>query len=166
MIAFGLLALIAVLSALLVVGTRNPVVSALWLALTFVAVAGLFIVLGAEFLAAIQIIVYAGAILVFFLFVIMLLNLSKLPPAAEGEIQRWLGLWLAAAIGILAAFAIRASEIPASSGAGPVGDPQHVGNTAALAILLYRDYIYPFEIASVLLTAAVVGAVVLARKRV
>src|SRR5262249_31955160 len=81
-IPFLLLAAVAVGSGLLVVGSRDPVVSALWLALAFVAVAGLFVVLGAEFLAAIQLIVYAGAILVFFLFVIMLLGVGNLGPPA------------------------------------------------------------------------------------
>ena len=76
-VAFALLGLIALVASLMVVLARNPVVSALWLALTFAAVAGIFVVLGAEFLAAIQLIVYAGAILVFVLFVVMLLNLNK-----------------------------------------------------------------------------------------
>ena len=159
MIAFVVLALVAVVAALLVVGTRNPVVSALWLALTFVAVAGVFVVLGAEFLAAIQLIVYAGAILVFFLFVIMLLNLGQLPPGDIRQVQQGLGLYLAIVLAVVLGFAIHATiDRPAP------GSEAAVGNTEALATVLYSKYVFPFEVTSVLLTVAVVGAVVLAKK--
>jgi NADH-quinone oxidoreductase subunit J len=165
-IAFSILALVAVVASLFVVGSKNPVISALWLALTLVAVAGIFVVLHAEFLAAVQIIVYAGAILVFFLFVIMLLNLTRLPPGDPRLFQRWAGLYLALVVLVLIAFAVQVSGGHfGPKGASPPASVAAAGNTEALAALLYTEYVFPFELASVLLTAAVVGAVVLARAR-
>jgi NADH-quinone oxidoreductase subunit J len=165
-IAFAILGLVAVAAALLVVLSRNPVISALWLALNFAAVAGVFVLLGAEFLAAIQLIVYAGAILVFFLFVIMLLNLGRLPRGEGHSIQLWLGLYLSMVIAVAVAFAIHWSAgrwgVP---GAAPPEAVQAFGNTAALGMVLYRDYILPVQLVGVLLTAAVVGAAVLTRRR-
>ena len=130
----------------------------------------MFVVLGAEFLAVVQIIVYAGAILVFFLFVIMLLNLGQLPPGDPRPIQRWLGLYAALIIGLVVAFSIHAAGdrfgVRGKEDVEAVAaDAVRGGNTGALAAKLYGEYIFPFEITSLLLTVAVVGAVVLARRR-
>src|SRR4029079_7028231 len=138
-----ILAVIAVLGALATVLFRNPVVSALSLAVTFFAVALVFVVLGAEFLAVIQIIVSAGAILVFFLFVIMLLNLGKLPQSDARPVQRWLGAYISVVIGslIVMAIALGRGRSIALPGTPPAAG---VGNTEALATLLFRDYVFPF----------------------
>ena len=163
--AFALLGLAAVVSAALVVLSRHPVISALWLALSFAATAGLFAVLHAEFLAAIQVMVYAGAILVFVLFVIMLLNLTRLPPSDSGPVQRWLGLYLAVLVLVLLGFVVHLTPAAATAGSVAGAGLAGAGNTEALAALLYTRYIFPFELASLLLTAAVVGAWVLAHRR-
>ena len=167
MIAFAILGTVALVAAILVVASPNPVISALWLALALVAVAGLFVVLGAEFLAVVQIIVYAGAILVFFLFVIMLLGLGTLPAGDPRPIQRGLGLYLALAMAVILAFAVRDRGDSDAAASGRKDFIEHAagGNTEAVAELLYKDYIFPFEATSLLLTGAVVGAVVLARRR-
>jgi NADH-quinone oxidoreductase subunit J len=160
MAAFVVFGAIAVAAALGVVLSRNAVVSALWLALTLVATAGVFLVLGAEFLAIIQIVVYAGAIVVFFLFVVMLVSGGR---PELGEQGRWLHRylsWLAVpALFMLLAFVftIAGRELqPAATVAGKTRD---------LAALLFSRYLAPFELASVLLLVAMVGAVALAKKR-
>lgn len=164
-VAFVLLGLIALVASLMVVLTRNPVVSALWLALTFASVAGIFVLLGAEFLAAIQLIVYAGAILVFVLFVVMLLNLGKLPLAEGGHMQAGIGACLAASLGLIVALAVRANDGYGAHGAVSAAEVARVGNTEALASVMFSKYVIAFELTSLLLTAAVVGAMVLARPR-
>jgi len=164
MIAFGILASVALIAALMVVASRNPVVSAMWLALTLVAVAGVFVVLGAEFLAVVQLIVYAGAILVFFLFVVMLLNLGALAPGDGHRVQRGLGLYLALALAIVIGLVVDRTEVfgprlePAAALAG-------MGNTEAVATALFSRHLLAFELTAVLLTAAVVGAVRVASRR-
>ena len=163
---FAFFAILAIVAALGTVLARDPLHSALSLALTLVAVAGVFVLLDAPFLSAIQIIVYAGAILVFFLFVIMLLNTGKLPPGEARPVQRWVGTYLALVLGALVATGIvlaRGATLAAPGTASPESVAR-IGNTAAVATLLYSDYVFPFEIVSLLLTAAVVGAVVLARR--
>ena len=165
MIAFALLGSIALVASLMVVLARNPVVSALWLALTFAAVAGIFVVLGAEFLAAIQLIVYAGAILVFVLFVVMLLNLGKLPLAEGGQMQAGIGACLAMALGLIVALAVKSNVGYGVGGGINAAELAKLGNTEALAAVMFSKYVIAFELTSLLLTAAVVGAMVLARPR-
>ena len=153
----------AVATAVPVVVHRRPVISAFFLVLHLACVAALFLALGAQFLAAIQIILYAGAIMVLFLFVVMLLNPAT--PAARfaapaGGVA--LGVVLA---GLFAALALRgAASLPgASATPGDTGaDP---GGAGALGRVLFSAYLYPFELASILLLAAMVGAVILARRR-
>jgi len=160
---FLILGVLVVISSLLVILQRNPVYSALYLVFTFFSMAGIFLILGAEFIAAIQVIVYAGAIMVLFLFVIMMLNLER-EPEAPGQ-HPWqkvfavfFGLVLLITLGgavysgVLKAEPVRAVAKPA------------VENTKAVAALLFTDYLLPFEIASVLLLAAIVGAIYLAKR--
>ena len=162
MLAFVILSFIALVAALMVVTNRNPVVSAMYLALTLAATAGLFLVLGAEFLAVIQVIVYAGAIMVFFLFVVMLLNVGKLGhPEEDHPYQFWIGLFGAIAMGLTLLFVVSMSHL---------GEQTHpelstASNTKALATELFTRYLAPFELSALLLLVAMVGAVVLAKRK-
>jgi len=150
--------------SLLVVTRKNPVHSVLWMLLLFVHIASLYLFLNAEFLAAIQIIIYAGAILVLFLFVIMLLNLRK-----EETEKRFQKQWpFGVAIGVVLAIFIVLT-------AGKIGVLPPLGQYSVEAIkseghimtvgkVLYTEFLLPFEIASVILLVAIVGAVVLAKR--
>ena len=161
---FYYMAVASVASALLAVTRKNPVHSMLWVLALFLHVAGIFLLLGAEFLAAVQVIVYAGAILIFYLFVVMLLDL----PDEEARPQFGSYWPLAAAVGLCF------SALPwlAHTGTGftlaptPVAskDPPH-GSLSEVGMALFGPFALPFEIASLLLLAAIVGTVVLARRR-
>jgi len=167
---FYYMAAASVASALLAVTRKNPVHSMLWVLALFLHVAGIFLLLSAEFLAAVQVIVYAGAILVFYLFVVMLLDL----PDEEAR-PRFGNHWpLAAAVGLcfpavawlarvetLAPFG--AGLAPAATQKGAEGVAQ--GSLSAIGGALFGPFTLPFEMASLLLLAAIVGAVVLARRR-
>ncbi|MFP6639044.1 MAG: NADH-quinone oxidoreductase subunit J [Myxococcota bacterium] len=154
------MAVASVVSALLAVTRRNPVHSILWVLALFMHVAGIFLLLGAEFLAAVQVLVYAGAILIFYLFVLMLIDL---PGEAAGP--RWGGHWpLAGAVGLsfaaLAWLAQVATPDRAESAVKSLkGSPSVIGEA------LFGPFALAFEIASLVLLAAIVGAVLLARKR-
>jgi len=162
---FFIMAIVATVCAILVISHPNPVVSALFLIATMVSLAILFLALNAPFLAAIQIIVYAGAIMVLFLFVIMLLNLRKDEFGPERRrAQRFFGILFGFLFLILIATAIDVGlssfgqrEVPAE-GLSPAG----VEN---LAQVLYTEFLFPFELASVLLLIAIVGAIVMAKRK-
>ncbi len=167
---FYYMAAASVASALLAVTRKNPVHSMLWVLALFLHVAGIFLLLAAEFLAAVQVIVYAGAILIFYLFVVMLLDL----PDEEAR-PRFGAHWpLAAAVGLsFAALAwlaqvdgldpVGAVAAPAARSAAAEGPAQ--GSLAEVGMALFGPFALPFEIASLVLLAAIVGAVVLARRR-
>ncbi|MDP3181806.1 MAG: NADH-quinone oxidoreductase subunit J [Desulfobaccales bacterium] len=161
-ILFFILAGVALVSGVLVVFQRHPLRSALWLIVNFFAVAGLYLLAHAEFIAAIQIIVYAGAIMVLFLFVIMLLNLRL--PEAVGKFphigQKILGIALAGFTALILIYGFSLAKLPPAKEAAP-----GLGNTEAIAKSLFTDYLLPFEVTSVLLLVAIVGAVVLAKTR-
>ncbi|MBI5740946.1 MAG: NADH-quinone oxidoreductase subunit J [Nitrospirae bacterium] len=150
--------------SLLVVTRKNPVHSVLWMLLLFVHIASLYLFLNAEFLAAIQIIIYAGAILVLFLFVIMLLNLRK-----EETEKRFQGQWpFGLAIGVvLAVFVVlivgKIGVLP-ELGQYSVEAVKSEGHIMTVGKVLYTEFLLPFEIASVILLVAIVGAVVLAKR--
>ena len=160
-IIYGLLFLLAFFSALMVVASRHTVYSALYLVVTMVSIAGLFVMMNAQLAAAFQVIVYAGAIMVLFLFVIMLLNIGRPSlPSIRLRGVRWLGLLLALGLG---------AQFAALFGALSRQSPYTVAGARSISIqevarLLLTDYIYAFEMVSVLLLIAVVGAVVLARR--
>jgi len=167
--AFWLFAGVAIVSAFLCITRRSPVASALWLVSTFFAIAGLFVLLDAHFLAAVQVLVYAGAIMVLFLFVIMLLNLGRPGP---GDMKgRW-GRIVALVAGLLLVgelLVLRTATPPEVLVPGGGGVTQLVaeqGAVRAVALPLFQAYLVPFEIASLMLLAAIVGAVVLAKRRV
>jgi len=160
---FYYLAAASVASAVLAVTRRNPVHSMLWVLALFLHVAGIFLLVGAEFLAAVQVIVYAGAILVFYLFVLMLLDL---PSEAAGP--RFGAHWpLSAAAGIafvaLAWYAGESRLPPAAVSSAQEGPAP--GSLSAVGTALFTRFALPFEIASLVLLAAIVGAVVVARRK-
>ena len=162
-IVFDLAAALAILFAGLMVVTRHPVHSVLTLVVSFFGLAACYILLLAPFIAAIQIIVYAGAILVLFLFVLMLLNLGNVALEKSGRpIQTALGSLAVVVFAALLLGTLRrgGALIPAPA---PV-DPAALGDPAPLARLLFADYLLHFEAVSVLLLAALVGAFVLARR--
>ena len=166
-IAFYTLAVLILGLGVAVITTPKTVHSVVFLVLNFLCVAVLYVVLRAEFLAVIQVLVYAGGIVVLYLFVVMLVNLKRAPEAHEDP--RWLarlGLALSGAVllelaGIVVYSYGRLTPASAPAAAGPLTG---AGNTEELGWLLYTDYLIPFEVASVLLLVAMVGAIVLARR--
>jgi NADH-quinone oxidoreductase subunit J len=164
-IAFYFLAACILGFAVLVVSTKDTVHSVLFLVLDFLFVAALYVTLNAPFLAAIQILVYAGGIVVLYLFVVMLVNLKR-PPEAHSDRNRRgaLGFWLAGAVlAELAAIAVYSSRLPATAPVPGAMMPV-TGNTEQVGWLLYTSYLIPFEIASMLLLVAMIGAIVLAKR--
>ncbi len=165
---FWLFAGVAIVSAFLCITRRSPVASALWLILTLFCLAGIFVLLDAQFIAALQVLVYAGAIMVLFLFVIMLLNLGRGGPS---DLRGWPGRLVAIVLGILLAaelWAVRtwAPEEHLRIPEGAIARmSQAEGPVHLISDVLFREYLIPFELTSVLLLAAIVGAVVLAKRR-
>jgi len=165
---FWFFGVIAMLSGLLCITRRNPVASALWLVVTLFALAALFVLLDAQFIAVLQVLVYAGAIMVLFLFVIMLLNLGRPGPT---DIKGPVGLLIAAVLAGTLLFQLRVlgqATLPDAIRLPPgtiAALQQQQGMVAAVATPLFDAYLVPFEIASVLLLAAIVGAVVLAKRK-
>ncbi len=165
---FRIFGVIAMGSALLCITRKNPVASALWLVVTLFALAALFVLLDAQFIAALQILVYAGAIMVLFLFVIMLLNLGRPGPT---DIRGPVGLLTAAVLAgalLLQLRVLGQATLPASIQLPPgtiSALQQQQGIVGSVANPLFDTYLVPFEIASVLLLAAIVGAVVLAKRK-
>jgi len=161
-ILFWFLSALALVSALMVLFSKNPVHSVLWLIAVFFAISGHYILLNAQFLAIVNVIVYAGAIMVLFLFVIMLMNLNK-----ETEPQKNVWMKLAGAISggcllmILVSLVRQAPEINGKTVLLKSGNIGLIGN---LGKVLFHDYVVPFEISSVLFLSAMVGAVVIGKK--
>lgn len=163
-IVFYYLAAVSVASAMLAVTRRNPIHSMLWVLALFLHVAGIFLLAGAEFLAAVQIIVYAGAILVFYLFFLMLLDLPT-EQAGRPFGTHWpfcvaAGLAFAA----LAWFAHEPAFVPASAGRVSARSASS-SNLSAVGTVLFSQFALPFEIVSLILLAAMVGAIVVARRK-
>lgn len=165
-IAFYVLSAFILGFALLVVSTKNTVHAVLFLVLNFLAVAGLYVLLTAQFLAAIQVLVYAGGIVVLYLFVVMLVNLKR-PPEDHSAPQRlpWTAFALA---GVVLA---QLGAILVWGGVGTPADPHTMqssdlalNNVEHIGMLLYTDYLVPFEVASMLLLVAMVGAIILAKR--
>jgi NADH-quinone oxidoreductase subunit J len=157
------------MSALLCVTRRSPVSSALWLVVTLFGLAGLFVLLDAHFIAAMQVLVYAGAIMVLFLFVIMLLNLGRdQPPDMLGRVGSIFMIGVASLM-VLELWVLKTAE-PAAELQLPAGtlarEAAQQGAVGAIAVLLFRDFLVPFELTSILLLAAIVGAIILAKRKV
>jgi len=173
---FGFTAFLVIASALMVIVNRHPVHSALFLVLTFLGLAGFYLQLNAPFIAAVQVIVYAGAIMVLFVFVIMLLGVD---PESSGEkhlgISPWLGatfaLGLLLELGFLVTRPLQAGEgstlpyIKTIASAGETGQTVPFGSIKAVGNTLFTQYVFAFEATSVVLLIAMIGIVVLAKRR-
>ncbi len=159
---FYFFAAMSVVGGIMMITRKNAVHAAVYLVLTFVSISAIYILLGAEFLFAVQVLVYAGGIMVLFLFVIMLVNLDEPRRFSGGRLH--LGLSTAFSLvlfGMLARIFVRSGP----SGAVPAGDLGGLGNIELVGTGLYRYYLLPFEAVSLLLLVAMIGAIVLARPR-
>ena len=158
---FYLFAAILVFAALRVISVKSPVHAALWLVLSFFTAAGIWLLLGAEFLAIALVLVYVGAVMVLFLFVVMMLDVNF------EEMRRHFRSYLpvGAAVGGLVLLEMVLVILSGTKGAGSAAVPAAGSNTKALGRLLYVDYVYPFELAAVLLLVAIVAAIALTYRR-
>jgi NADH-quinone oxidoreductase subunit J len=156
---FYFLSFLAIMCALMVVVSKNPVHSVLYLILTFFAIAGHYVLLNAQFLAAVHIIVYAGAIMVLFLYVIMMLNLNA---DVEPHKSRWVKFAATVSGGIL--MVVLVGALRSSADKLTPGDGHSVGLIKTLGHSLYSEFMLPFEISSILFLVAMVGAVMLGKK--
>lgn len=166
-VAFWYLAIAAVGAGVLMLASRNPVHAAISLVIVIFHVAGLFVILGAGFLAVAQIAIYAGAIVVLFLFTLMMLDMRRLPEERVTHRQIWLGIPLGILLAVEAVVvSVGTPEISESiKGTFPPATVSELGgSTQALAVALFNEFTLPFLGASVLLTAATIGAIVLARR--
>ncbi|WP_262691576.1 NADH-quinone oxidoreductase subunit J [Kordiimonas aestuarii] len=165
--AFWLFAAITVLSGLMVISSRNPVHSVLWLILAFFSAAGLFVLMGAEFLAMLLVIVYVGAVAVLFLFVVMMLDINFVE-LRQGFLQylpigALIGLILLAELVTLGTAWTFGSDISLNA-ASPAPAIEQVENTRALGSVIYTDYIFIFQTAGLILLVAMIGAIVLTHR--
>lgn len=151
--------------SVLVVTRRNPVHSVLWMLVLFIHIAALYLFLNAEFLAAIQIIVYAGAILVLFLFVIMLLNLKKEETEKKYQRQWPIGAGIGVLLAIFFVMIVGKITVLPPLGKYTIEAIKTEGHIMSIGKVLYTTYLLPFEIASLVLLVAIIGAVVLAKKK-
>ncbi len=165
---FWIFATVAIGAAVMCITRTSPVASALWLVSTLFSLAGMFVLLDAQFIAALQIMVYAGAIMVLFLFVIMLLNLGRGGPS---DMRGWAGRLFGLALGLVLGLELWVLVRSPLAGqirlpAGTLGRAtQEQGVVGVISDSLFRTYLVPFEVTSMLLLAAIVGAVVLAKRR-
>lgn len=160
LILFMLFAAAAVAGAVNLIVQRHPIHSALSLIVVMVALAALYLLLGAEFVAAVQVIVYAGAIMVLFVFVIMLLNAGVEERTNLSKIARYVGVPVAGMLGLAIVWRLAQGARTLGAGAGA----EQAVDTRALSLLLFTEYVLPFELTSVLILIAIVGAVVLAKR--
>ena len=158
---FWFLSVLAVISAINVVISKNPVLSVLWLIMTFFSISGHYILLNAQFLAVVNIIVYAGAIMVLFLFVIMLMNLSKDVEPQKNKWLRFISVIAGGCMLLVLVAALKDAETAKQMAQVKEGD---IGLISYLGNALFTDYVVPFEISSVLFLSAMVGAVVIGTK--
>lgn len=158
LIIFFVLAALSVIGALSLIFQKHPIHSALSLIVVMVALAGLYLLMGAEFVAAVQIIVYGGAIMVLFVFVIMLLNAGIEEHTNFSKLAGFAGIPLGIALtGFIAAAIARSAGTVQASGTMPVLAP-----TKTISEMIFKDFVYPFELTSFLILVAIMGAIVLA----
>lgn len=160
-VVFWFLSVLALFSAMMVVISRNPVHSVLWLIVTFFAISGHYIMLNAQFLGIVNLIVYAGAILVLFLFVIMLMNLNT---STEPQRNKWMKLAGIVAGGTLMLVLVAALKSAEKKGTLAIMETGDIGLIHNLGKALFTEYVVPFEISSVLFLSAMVGTVVIGTK--
>jgi NADH-quinone oxidoreductase subunit J len=158
---FGVLSFVAILSAVLVIFSKNPVYSVLYLIVTFFAIAGHYILLNAQFLAVVHIIVYAGAIMVLFLFVIMMLNLNK---ETEPHKPAWVQIAAVIAGGIMMVTLVGA--LKSADAIAVKAHDTNIGLVGNLGKVLFTDFLVPFELSSILFITAMVGSVMLGKKTI
>ena len=170
-VAFWIFALSAVASGLMVIASRNPVHSVLFLILAFISAAGLFVLMGAEYLAMVLVVVYVGAVAVLFLFVVMMLDIDFVE--LKQGFLRYLPIGVAIAglvvVELILAFATwvipgddqLAKAIPVATLGSPLAGPDAPGNVEAMGLVLYTHYVHYFQIAGVILLVAMIGAIVL-----
>ena len=159
-IIFFFVAFLAVISAAYFVFARNPLYSILSLIVTFFSIAAMYVLLNAQFLGIVQVIVYAGAIMVLFLYILMMLNLNKGDESKKQNITKFIGVFAAGIllIGILGVFkGLNATTFG-------TGADSSIGLTKNLGRLLFNEYVLPFELASILILAGIVGAVLIGKK--
>jgi len=156
---FGVFAALALASAVLVVVQKNVMHSVLYLAFTVLATAGIFFTLGAEYVGAIQILVYAGGIVVLYIFVIVIVNLKEVVPERRPLLATIVLVAVPVATGLEVAYLLLAKGFPAP---GRAGEGQ---GFRTMAETLFGSYLFPFELASILLLAALVGAIIVARRK-
>ena len=156
---FYFLSFFGIVCALLVVFSKNPVHSVLYLILTFFAIAGHYILLNAQFLAAVHVIVYAGAIMVLFLYVIMLLNLNQESEPHKSVFLKFTATICAGLFLVILVGSLKGTELMIA----PETTLTDIGVVKSLGRVLFKDYLFPFEISSVLLLASMVGAVMLGK---
>ena len=160
--AFYMFAVITVTAGLMVTLSRNPVHSVLWLILAFLSTSGLFVLLGAEFVAMLLVIVYVGAVAVLFLFVVMMLDIDF--AALKGELARYMPLGLLIGVVLLMQVAIGIGVWTVADGAEALRQavaPTEIENTRALGMLLYDKYFLLFQLAGLILLVAMIGAILL-----
>ncbi|MFM7443810.1 MAG: NADH-quinone oxidoreductase subunit J [Tabrizicola sp.] len=160
--AFYMFAVITVTSGLMVTLSRNPVHSVLWLILAFLSTSGLFVLLGAEFVAMLLVIVYVGAVAVLFLFVVMMLDIDF--AALKGELARYMPLGLLIGVVLLMQVAIGVGVWQVADGAEGLRQavaPTEIENTRALGMLIYDQYFLLFQLAGLILLVAMIGAILL-----
>ena len=160
-VLFWFLSILAIVSAILVVISKNPVHSILWLIVVFIAISGHYILLNAQFLFIVNLIVYAGAIMVLFLFVVMLMNLNT---DSEPQKSRWLkiaGVITGGSLLLVLVAALKKADLKNQFAQTNIGD---IGLVHNLGMTLFHDYVIPFEISSVLFLSAMVGVVVIGKK--
>jgi NADH-quinone oxidoreductase subunit J len=163
---FYVFAAAAVVTSLLVVSQSNPVYSVLLLIGSFLALAGLYVLLAAPFVAVIQIIVYAGAIMVLFLFVIMLLDIRRVEAApSRVKLQKSLGILLGVIFLLETLLILRSGVINDGAAAAVTPLPADFGTAVALGRALFTSYFFPLQLAAVLLFVALIGAIVLSKRR-
>jgi NADH-quinone oxidoreductase subunit J len=161
-IAFFFLSALALVSAVLVITRRSAVHSAMWLIVTLFSVGGIFLMLHAEFLFAVQVILYVGGIMVLFLFVVMLVNLDV--AAKQAQFNRQWQVALVVTVVLMAELGY--GIFHGHEGLPPAATtPMTGGNTQAVALALYRNFMLPVEIASIMLLVAMVGAVIMAMRK-
>lgn len=163
---FYIFAFLVLGGALMTITRRNAVHSAIFLITSLIGVAGLYLLQKAEFLFAVQIVLYVGGIMVLFLFVIMLVNLDQAAKEKQFNGQRWVALAAVAVVGVQIFYFIRKGADAFRIAQPGAAQKLPAGNVQGIADVLFSQYLLPFEIASVLLLVAVVGSVVMAKKRI
>ena len=160
-ILFWFLSVLALFSAMMVITSRNPVHSVLWLIVTFFAISGHYILLNAQFIAIVNIIVYAGAIMVLFLFVIMLMNLNADAEPQKSRLVQFAAVLSGGSLFLVIIAALKTaglSTTAAIDGSGEIGLIHNLGQA------LFKEYVLPFEVSSVLFLSAMIGAMVIGKK--